>query len=100
MQLRLLCLILVLALASAARAEEPCWRTCLNNCTAKFGENIDVCMHQCNCTCVRECENVCLDFGLGPECFVKCGCFSGLSFGPKPIKAKSKSMVEVNIIDF
>ena len=60
-----------------------CFENCSNTCFAKYKYFSDYCFHfECNCPCIPECEKLCLDFGLGPECLAKCGCFSYLAFGP------------------
>ncbi len=57
-----------------------CWDLCSARCKAKYGRLTTDCVGSCGCTCDSGCEKLCLDFDLGAECRLKCGCFQNVTF--------------------
>ncbi len=77
---------------------QTCWEQCYENCSLVYGGlAVDSCIQRCNCTCPAECRNLCVDFGLGPECLAKCGCLQGLYFGKAKQYRKYTKKAERNI---
>eukprot|EP00829_Urostomides_striatus_P017235 TRINITY_DN5894_c0_g1_i7.p1 TRINITY_DN5894_c0_g1~~TRINITY_DN5894_c0_g1_i7.p1 ORF type:complete len:205 (-),score=74.71 TRINITY_DN5894_c0_g1_i7:15-629(-) len=88
----LLFALFFLAIYAAEQENLTCWDSCSRKCKAQYGTLTDNCLKECNCTCNKECDDLCLKFNLGSLCRLKCGCFqtAGISVEKEEKKEEKK----------
>jgi len=76
-------LVIAVILAGVMTFEDKtytCWDVCRWRCKATNGKLTPECIKSCECTCNTDCENFCIEYGLGLACRFKCGCFQDYNF--------------------